>query len=184
MFCRQRSGFLETLQGTSGNMSCPNLEERPVFELLALSKWMSIMLFTYFMMKMLEFNSTYIKAYLPSNGECQIKMCKFLPKDRNHFGAYILDLNVDCKIYVISCPQNEMRIKTRKADTWLFQQMGLEFFTLSYFSNSSLSSWLQFRPIGETLSIPFLNSINVPLKIQWDKQSEISYLKSDTQERN
>ena len=32
----------------------------------------------------------------------------------------------------------------------------------SYFSNSSLSSWLQFLPMGEIFSMPFLNSINVP----------------------
>nr|APU87392.1 phosphomannomutase [Cyamopsis tetragonoloba] len=36
---------------------------------------------------------------------------------------------------------------------------------LSYFSNSYLSSWLQFHPIGETFSIPLRNSINVPLLI-------------------
>lgn len=60
-----------------------------------------------FTMIMLKLNFTYIKAYLPSYGECQIQMCKFLPKDRNHFGAYILDLNVDYKIYLNSCPQNK-----------------------------------------------------------------------------
>ena len=35
--------------------------------------------------------------------------------------------------------------------------------TLSYFSNSFLSSVEAFRPIGETLIIPRLNSMNVPL---------------------
>ena len=39
-----------------------------------------------------------------------------------------------------------------------------EVYTLSYFSNSSLSAWLQFLPIGETFSIPLRNSKNVPLK--------------------
>ena len=41
--------------------------------------------------------------------------------------------------------------------------------TLSYFSNSSLSSWLQFRPIGDTFSMPLRNSINVPLEILKNK---------------
>lgn len=42
---------------------------------------------------------------------------------------------------------------------------GHQYLTLSYLSNSSLSSWLQFRPIGDTLIIPLRNSINVPLQL-------------------
>lgn len=51
-----------------------------------------------------------------------------------------------------------------RIDSSIFCFEGSEVYTLSYFSNSSRSSWLQFRPIGDTLSIPLRNSIKVPLK--------------------
>lgn len=35
---------------------------------------------------------TYIKTYLSSNGECQVKMSKLLTKYRNHFWAYVVKL--------------------------------------------------------------------------------------------
>ncbi len=41
-------------------------------------------------------------------------------------------------------------------------------FTLSISENSIRSSSVQLRPIGEMLSIPFLNSMNVPLQADKD----------------
>lgn len=44
----------------------------------------------------------------------------------------------------------------------------VEYFTLSISENSIRSSSVQLRPMGEMLSIPFLNSMNVPLQAEKD----------------
>ena len=50
------------------------------------------------------------------------------------------------------------------SEAWCLE-LAVEFLlTLSYFSNSSRSSFEQFLPMGEMLIMPFRNSINVPLQ--------------------
>ncbi len=46
--------------------------------------------------------------------------------------------------------------------------LAVEHFTLSISENSIRSSSVQLRPMGEMLSIPFLNSMNVPLQAEKD----------------
>jgi hypothetical protein len=57
---------------------------------------------------------------------------------------------------------------------WGKKKKNQRFSTLSYFSNSSLSSWLQFLPIGDTLSMPLRNSINVPLNIYTENLTKLN----------
>lgn len=70
-----------------------------------------------------------------------------------------------CCLFQDACYPNTINLLPQtRIDSSIFCFKGSEVYTLSYFSNSSRSSWLQFRPIGDTLSIPLRNSIKVPLK--------------------
>lgn len=64
---------------------------------------------------------------------------------------------------------NIMKVRMHKQRHFNNTSWVSESHTLSYFSNSSLSSWLQLRPIGETLIIPLRNSMNVPLQKDQEK---------------
>lgn len=110
-------------------------------------------------------NTAHIKTDLSTNWECEAVILEFLLQNLHKGLPHIVHLQMKLKDWIFHILPHQHWMHTKKKP--YHQELICKIrHTLSYCSNSTRSSWLQFRPMGDTFNMPMRNSMKVPLSSQ------------------